>query len=210
MVANDPVSYGLAQDPRPRLRRSAPADQRMTLLAHAETSSPAVTEIRAADAGMDGEDGLVVEPYAAPLDQPAALAFGTRHAESDGDVDDEYRLVAGQSKGGQSFRRSSRKRERRGGGCLSGGFIAMTEPRGLGGKQLFGCIDVGMLELLEPGYFGNRQIGEHAQEPSDVAVLGIAPKLPVVIRREALGAQTDGAADTLAPLWPRRGFDVRL
>src|SRR5271170_8301331 len=83
---------------------SATPDQRVTLLTDAEPRSTALIQVRAADAGMDGEDGLVVEPYAALLDQPAALALGARHTESDGDVDDEYRLVAGQSKGGQSFR----------------------------------------------------------------------------------------------------------
>src|SRR5580698_10696572 len=77
---------------------SAAADERVAFLADAEPRGAGRIEIRGADAGMYIAHRLIVEADAALLNQPAALGLGTRHAESDGDVDDEYGLIAGEGK----------------------------------------------------------------------------------------------------------------
>ncbi len=85
----------------------------------------------------------------------------------------------------------------------------MAKLRGFGGENFLRDVDLRTRELFKPGDFGQRQVGEHAQEPPDIAVLGIAPKLPVVIGRKAVGIEPHGAARGLAHFRARGRGDQR-
>src|SRR3546814_7435114 len=78
--------------------------------------------------------------------------------------------------------------------------LAAAQLRRLEGEQLLRLVDLGAAQLLEPGDLVFRQVGEEAQEAADVAVLGVAPELPVVEVAEAVRAEPDGAGGRLAHL----------
>ena len=56
-----------------------------------------------------------------------------------------------------------------------------------GGRQMLLCfVDFVSAQGFKPRNLSNRQVGEQAQEPADVGVLGVAPELPIVVRRKHL------------------------
>ena len=68
----------------------------------------------------------------------------------------------------------------------------------LAGERLLGLVDLGAGQALEPADFVERQEREQFQEPADVGVVGVAPELPVVVRREHRRVEPDRAGGGLA------------
>ena len=56
----------------------------------------------------------------------------------------------------------------------------------LGRQNLLRLVDLGAAERFQAGDFRQRQIGEQAQEAADVAILGVAPELPVIVGGQAI------------------------
>ena len=56
---------------------------------------------------------------------------------------------------------------------------------------------------------GQRQIGEQAQEAADIGILGVAPELPVIVRRHPIAGEPHRARRRLAHLGARRGRNQR-
>ena len=65
------------------------------------------------------------------------------------------------------------------------------------------------LQRGELGDLGKRQRGEQFEKARDVAVLGVAPVLPVVVRANQIGIEPDRAGGGLAHLGARGGGDQR-
>ena len=88
--------------------------------------------------------------------------------------------------------------------AVSGGFVgrrAAVHQRGrLGGEHLLGLVDLGALERREPADLVERQHREQLEEAGDVAVLGVAPVLPVVVGAHQVGVEPDRAGRGLAHL----------
>ncbi len=75
-----------------------------------------------------------------------------------------------------------------------GGVAAMQHGGGFGGQDLLGLVQFRALQCFQPRDFAPRHVGEQAQEAADIAVLGVAPELPIVI----------GAAHRRRSATPRR------
>lgn len=55
------------------------------------------------------------------------------------------------------------------------------------GEDLFRFIDLGAFERFEPRDLGKWQVGEQLQEAADVAVVAVAPILPIVKMGQLIG-----------------------
>ena len=94
-------------------------------------------------------------------------------------------------------------------GGLIGGRAAVHEGGRLGGENLFRLVDLVAFEGGETGDLIERQHGEQLEKADDVAVLGVAPVLPVVVRADQIGIEPDGAGRRLAHLGAGRSRDQR-
>ena len=109
----------------------------------------------------------------------------------------------------QTVRGRAGKRSRCRVECRRGRLGAVAQTRRLGCQYFLRLVDLRVLQRLEPRNLLERQLGEHAQESPDVAILGVAPELPVIVGRQPLRTQPHGAARRLAHLGAGRGRDER-
>ena len=187
--------------------------QHVALAAGRELQRARRIEVAFADRRGVAGDRLVVQPPAAALDQLARLgaAFGQAGLVQE---------LEGGDAGGEPRARHADGRQRvgpraflEGAACGFGGILgrlpAVRQRRDLGGEDLLGLVDLLALQRLEPRDLVERHLGEELQEAADVVVLGVAPVLPEVIGRDALGVQPHGAGHGLAHLRARRGGDQR-
>ena len=68
------------------------------------------------------------------------------------------------------------------------------------GEGLLRLVDLGPGQAFEPADFVERQQREQFEEPADIGVVGVAPELPVLVRREHGLIEPDGAGGGLAHL----------
>ena len=85
----------------------------------------------------------------------------------------------------------------------------MTQRGRLGRQHLFCLVDLGVAQSFERCDFGERQFGKEAHKAADIGVLGVAPELPVLVGRQPLGIEPDGALRGFAHLLARRGRHER-
>src|SRR3546814_8461559 len=53
------------------------------------------------------------------------------------------------------------------------------------GEHFLGLVDLGAFKAFQPRHLVERQIGEQPQETADVAIVGVAPELPVIVDRKS-------------------------
>ena len=94
---------------------------------------------------------------------------------------------------------------------LCGARSSLTVQHSGGGvrEHLLGLIDLSARQSLQAVDLIQRQVSEQAQEPPDIAVLGVPPELPVVVGAAQVGVQPDRAANRLAHLLAGRGREQR-
>jgi hypothetical protein len=85
----------------------------------------------------------------------------------------------------------------------------VSERRRLGCQHLLRLVDFAVFEALESADLVERQFGEEAQEPADIGVFGVAPKLPVIEGAQPLRIEPDRALRGLAHLGAGGGGDER-
>ena len=155
----------------------------------------------------------VVDPGAAALDQSARFAAAGRQPGAPEQVEGrdaalqvarrhfyDRQVIAQLS----LFEGLARRFRRRLGGVLS------VQHRGCRRRQhLLRLVDLGAFQNLEPGDLVERQLAEQAQESADIAILRIAPELPVVVGAESVGIEPDRALGGLAHLGPGRRRNER-
>src|SRR6185503_7521840 len=71
-------------------------------------------------------------------------------------------------------------------GCGGGRGGAVAQRRRFVGEYDLRLVDVAALKFFQPRDLGEGQLGEELEEASGIGVFGVAPELPVVVRREAL------------------------
>ena len=94
-------------------------------------------------------------------------------------------------------------------GCPLRLALAVCEAGGFIGQAHLGLVGVRSAQTFESADFGERKLGEEAEETADVCIGGVAPELPVVIRAAHLGVEPHRAARCLAHLLPVRRGDER-
>src|SRR3546814_19321572 len=72
-------------------------------------------------------------------------------------------------------------------------------------SDLLGLVDRGAVQRFEARDLVQRQVGEQTQELADVAVIGVAPILPIVKMGQLIGVETYRDGGGLAHLGPRSG-----
>ena len=97
----------------------------------------------------------------------------------------------------------------RGVGGLFGRGAAVQQRGRLGGEHLLRLVDLLALQRRELGDLRQRHRREQLEEALDVAVLGVAPELPVVIDRQHVGVEPHRAGRGLAHLGARRRGEQR-
>ena len=85
----------------------------------------------------------------------------------------------------------------------------MAQGGGLRRQHDFGRVQLGPLQGFQSGDLGQGQIGEQAQEPPHIGVVGAAPELPIVVRADAVSIQPHRARRRLAHFRPGRRGDQR-
>src|SRR5690606_40874406 len=70
--------------------------------------------------------------------------------------------------------------------------------RRLGGEHLLRFVYLRTFQLFETCDLVERQFSEETKEAADIGIFGVSPILPVVIWREHLGIEPDGAGGGLA------------
>ena len=159
--------------------------------------------------GFVGDRG-VVDARAAAADQAAGFAVaggeaGEREEAEGGHAVREIgrggRVMVGRVSAASPVPRRARRAVS---AALGGGVGAVGEGGRFGCEDFLGLVDVGTAQRFQPSDFGQRQVGEQAQEAADVGVLGVAPELPVIVGREAVGGEPDGAVRRFCPSSRRR------
>eukprot|EP01136_Pigoraptor_vietnamica_P003491 Opistho-1_new@32805 len=119
-----------------------------------------------------------------------------------------------------AFRRHCQRREvvarraflegfSRGLGGGFGGLATAAHGGSFGGEDLLRLVDLGAFKRFEPGDLVQWQVGEQAQEAADIAIVGVAPELPVIERGQLILVQPHGARHGLAHLAAVGGGDER-
>ncbi len=85
----------------------------------------------------------------------------------------------------------------------------MSERGGGVGQRLLGGVDLGTLQRFQPGDLVERQVGEQLEKAAHVGILRVPPELPVVVGRQRVGVEPDGALGGLAHLAAVRRGDQR-
>ena len=97
---------------------------------------------------------------------------------------------------------------RRIGGGVGRG-AAMHQRGRFGGQHLLRLVHLGAVQRRKPADLVERQHGEQLEEARHVAVLGVAPVLPVVVRAHEVGVEPHRAGRGLAHLGARARGDQR-
>ena len=103
---------------------------------------------------------------------------------------------------------SSKVRRAASAACVGRG-AAVEEGGRLGRQHLLGLVDLAAVKRLQARDLVHRQLGVELEEAADVGVLGVAPELPVLVGRQEVGVEPDGALRGLAHLGARRGGEQR-
>jgi len=128
---------------------------------------------------------VVTDPRTAALDEPLCLTLRGDKAKPDQRV--EYADAASHRERGQRIASGAfLEGTACGFGRLGGGGFAAAQSGGCIGEYLLGVVDAGAFERLQPRNLVERQIGEKPQETPDIAIVRVAPELPVIIGRELL------------------------
>ena len=85
----------------------------------------------------------------------------------------------------------------------------MQQPRRRIRQNLFGDVDLRAVKPLQAIDLAQRQQREQPQEATDIAVVRIAPELPIIIGRYERGIEPNGAGGGLAHFGARCGGDQR-
>src|SRR5258708_32630333 len=215
------------RNPRRRLRRSrqrsrrrcnrtvasARPDERVALLAGGEFDRPLRRHVAKPDRLRLGSDRPVVDARAAALDEASRLAVGGGKSAPrdqlegrDAALEDGARYLDGRQR--RAYAALGKDAASSVGGGRRRG-AAVAERRRLGRQHLLRLVDLAARQRLEALDLVERQVGEQAQEPPDIGVVGIAPELPVVIGRQAIGAQPHRTLRRLAHLGARGHRDQR-
>ncbi len=170
--------------------------------------TPSGVQSRPVSSIFSSVTGSVVDLEAATLDLAPRLAVRRDQAgahEGHQHPEPALELGARDLDRRQRFRQTAfLERPPRGLGGLGGGGTAVQERGRLGRQHLLGFVELVTLERAQPADLLERQLGEQLHEAHDVAVLAVAPELPVVVGTHHLGIEPDRAAFGLAHLHPRR------
>ena len=167
----------------------------MTLAAGRQLDRRVGTEIGEADRASRIAGRLVVDANAALLDQ--APRFGVGFRQPGFDDKPEQRKPCGEfatrlvERGQVCARRALLEDAPRGVGGARRRSVAMQQARRLEGQDLFRLVDLRALQRGQPCDLVERQIGEQPQEAADVAIVGVAPELPVVVGRKQVTVEPD-------------------